>query len=136
MKREIQNKHHEKKSFKKEIRQKCILLKNTLEIIVFNALLHHLNNVVKRKQTAILLRHHKKLEKFRIRQNKHTSVKQNFQSCIAHNFSSYSLSQAEINALSLDYTKTYQRTSTEILFKQNLCHFTKNWLTVCQTFQK
>ena len=91
MKREIQNKHHEKKSFKKEIRQKCILLKNTLEIIVFNALLHHLNNVVKRKQTAILLHHHKKLEKFRIKQNKHTSVKQNnFQSCIGHNFSSYS----------------------------------------------
>ena len=64
-------------------------------------MLDHLNNVVKRKQTAILLRQHKKLEKFRIRQNKHTSVKQNnFQSCIAHNFSSCSLSQAEINALS------------------------------------
>ena len=64
-------------------------------------MLHHLNNVIKRKQTAILLRHHKKLEKFRIRQNKHASYKQNnFQSCIVHNFSSYSLSQAEINALS------------------------------------
>ena len=48
-----------------------------------------------------MLRHHRKLEKFRFRQNKHTSDNQNnFQSCIVHNFSSYSLSQAEINALS------------------------------------
>ena len=38
---------------------------------------------------------------FRIRQNKHKFYKQNnFQSCMVHNFSSYSLSQAEINALS------------------------------------
>ena len=101
MKTEIQNKHLEKKSFKKEIRQKCILLKSTLVIVLFNALLHNLNNVIKRKQTAICLRHHQKIEKFRIRQNKHTSDKQtSFQSCIVHNFSSYSLSQIEINALS------------------------------------
>ena len=101
METEIQNKHREKKSFKKEIRQKCILFKSTLGIVVFNALLHHLNNVIKRKHTAILLRHHRKLEKFRFRQNKHTSDNQNnFQNCIVHNFSSYSLSQAEINALS------------------------------------
>ena len=101
METEIQNKHREKKSFKKEIRQKCILLKSTLGIVVFNALLHHLNNVIKRKHTAILLRHHKKLEKCRYRQNKHTSDNQNnFESCIVRNFSSYSLSQAEINALS------------------------------------
>ena len=97
----IQNKHCEKKSFKKEIRQKCILITSTLGIVVFNALLHHLNNVIKRKQTAILLHHHKKLEKFRFRQNKHTSDKQNnFQSSIVHNFSLYSLSQTELNALS------------------------------------
>ena len=48
MKTEIQKKQREKKSFKKEIRQKCILLKSTLVIVVFNALLHHLNNVIKR----------------------------------------------------------------------------------------
>ena len=54
METQIQNKHREKKSFKKEIRQKFILLKSTLGIAVFNALLHHLNNVIKRKQTAIL----------------------------------------------------------------------------------
>ena len=65
---EIQNKHREKKSLKKEIRQKCILLKSTLGVVVFNALLHHINNVIKRKHTAILLRHHQKLEKFRFRQ--------------------------------------------------------------------
>ena len=101
METEIQRKHREKKSFKKEIRQKCILLKSTLVIVVFKALLHHLNNVIKWKQTAIFLRHHKKIEKFRIRQNKHTSDKQNnFRNCIVHNFSSYSLSQTEINALS------------------------------------
>ena len=55
METEIQNKHREKKSFKKEVRQKSILLKSTLGIVVFNALLHHLNNVIKRKQAAILL---------------------------------------------------------------------------------
>ena len=65
---EIQNKHREKKSLKKEIRQKCILLKSTLGVVVFNALLHHINNVIKRKHTVILLRHHQKLEKFRFRQ--------------------------------------------------------------------
>ena len=53
METEIQNEHHEKKSSKKEIRQKCIY-KSTLGIAVFNALLHRLNNVIKRKQTAIL----------------------------------------------------------------------------------
>ena len=53
METEIQNEHHEKKSFKKEIRQKCIY-KSTLGIAVFNALLHRLNNVIKRKLTAIL----------------------------------------------------------------------------------
>ena len=101
METQIQSEHCEKKLFKKEIRQRCILLKSTLGIVVFNALLHHLNNVIKRKQTAILLRHHRKLEKFRIKQNKHTSYKQNsFQCCIVHNFSSCSLWQAEINALS------------------------------------
>ena len=63
MKTEIQKKHREKKSFKKEIRQKCILLKGTLVIVVFNALLHHLNNVIKRKKTAICLRHHQKNRK-------------------------------------------------------------------------
>ena len=47
METEIQNKHREKKSFKKEIRQKCILLKSNLGIVVFNALLHHLNNFIK-----------------------------------------------------------------------------------------
>ena len=55
METEIQNKHRENKSFKKEVRQKSILLKSTLGIVIFNALLHHLNNVIKRKQTAILL---------------------------------------------------------------------------------
>ena len=127
METEIQKEHHEKKSFKKEIRQKCILLESTLGIAVFNALLHRLNNVIKRKQTAILSRNHKKLEEFRIRQNKHISYKQNnFQSCIVHNFSSYSLSQAEINALSFGLTRTCQQTLTEIPFKQNLSHFTKD----------
>ena len=127
MKREIQNKHHEKKSFKKEIRQKCILLTNTLEIIVFNALLHHLNNVVKRKQTAILLHHHKKLEKFRIKQNKHNLLNKTIFKVVLliifHHTLSCKLKKMHYPS---DYTKTYQRTSREIPFKQNLSHFTKN----------
>ena len=84
METEIENKHRDKKSFKEEIRQKCILLKSTLGIVVFNVLLHHLNNVIKRKKAAILLRH------------------------------------------LLDWTSTYQQTSTEIPLKQNLSHFTKD----------
>ena len=64
-------------------------------------MLHHFNNVIKWKQTAIFLRHHRKIEKFRIKQNKRTSDKQNnFQNCIVHIFSSDSLSQTETNALS------------------------------------
>ena len=43
---------------------------STLKIVVFIAFLHHLSNVIKKKQTAILLSHHEKLEKFRIRQKK------------------------------------------------------------------
>ena len=106
METEIQNKHRKKKSLEKEIRQKCIVLKSTLGIVVFNTLLHHLNKAIKRKQIAVLLRHHKELEKFRFRQNKPTSDKQNnFQSCIVHNFSSYSLSQTKINALSFGLDK-------------------------------
>ena len=84
METEIENKHRDKKSFKEEIGQKCILLESTLGIFVFNVLLHHLNNVIKRKKAAILLRH------------------------------------------LLDWTSTYQQTSTEIPLKQNLSHFTKD----------
>ena len=79
-----------------------LLNPSTLKIVVFIAFLHHLSNVIKRKQTAILLSHHEKLEKFRIRQKKKDkSDKQSkFQSCVVHNFSLYSFLPAEIYALS------------------------------------
>ena len=77
-----------------------LLNPSTLEIVVFIAFLHHLSDVIKRKQTAILS-HHEKLEKFRIRQKKKKSDKQNkFQSCIVHNFSLYSFLPAKIYAVS------------------------------------
>ena len=78
-----------------------LLNPSTLEIVVFIAFLHHLSDVIKRKQTVILLSRHEKLEKFRIRQKKNKSDKQNkFQSCIVHNFSLYSFLPAKIYAVS------------------------------------
>ena len=103
-----------------------LLNPSTLEIVVFIAFLHHLSDVIKRKQTAILS-HHEKLEKFRIRQKKINLInKTNFKVVLFIIFHCTLSCQPKYMQYLLDWTNTYQQTSTQIPFKQNLGHFTKN----------
>ena len=50
METQIQNKHREKKSFKKEIRQKFILLKSTLVIVLKRNKLQYCNVIIKNQK--------------------------------------------------------------------------------------
>ena len=98
-----------------------LLNPSTLKIVVFIAFLHHLSNVIKRKQTAILLSHHEKLEKFRIRQKKKINLinKANFKVVLFIIFHCTLSCQPKYMQYLLDWTNTYQQTSTQIPFKQN-----------------
>ena len=101
MESEIQSKHLEKKKLKKELRSVCIQLKSVLGLFLYNALLHKVSLAVKSRQKAILKCHENKLIKFRKNQNiVPENHKTSFAKCIAYNFSSYDLSDAEITALS------------------------------------
>ena len=52
MQTELDNKHHEKRKLRKEIRSTGIKLKSTLDLILFNALLHQLNVAIKSSQKS------------------------------------------------------------------------------------
>ena len=52
MQTELDNKHHEKRKLRKEIRSNRIKLKSTLDLILFNALLHQLNVAIKSSQKS------------------------------------------------------------------------------------
>ena len=101
METELQNKHQQKKKIKKEISSISFQLKNILGLYVYHAMFHHINIAVKSRRKSIRMRHGKKSVKFRQRQNidedynRHKIAKQ-----IIHNFSSYTLTDIEIKALS------------------------------------
>ena len=61
MQTKLDNKHHEKRKLRKEIRSVGIKLKSTLGLICFNALLHQLNIAIKSRQKSVIYRHQEKL---------------------------------------------------------------------------
>ena len=102
MESELQSKHREKKKLKKELTILNNQLKTSLNIILYNILIHQVNIAIKSRFKSIRLRHNKKLIKFRKSQqkcNKSTTQTELVRN-IVYNFSSYALSHQELNALS------------------------------------
>ena len=104
METELQNKHQQKKKIKKEISSINFQLKNILGLYLYHVMFHHINIAVKSRWKSIRMRHEKKLVKFWQKQNidedynSHKITKQ-----IIHNFSSYTLTDIEIKALSFGF---------------------------------
>ena len=102
MESQLQSKYREKKKLKKELTILNNQLKTSLNIILYNILIHQVNIAIKSRFKSIRLRHNKKLIKFRKSQqiyNKSTTQTELVRN-IVHNFSSYALSHEELNALS------------------------------------
>ena len=57
METELENKHHEKRKLRKEIRSIGMKLKSTFGFILFKALLHQVNIAIKSRQKAVICRH-------------------------------------------------------------------------------
>ena len=104
MQTEFGNKHHEKRTLRKEIRPTEIKLKSTLGFILFNALLQQFNIAIKSRQKSIICRHQKKLFILRTKQKQRLSdvnhIRDEYMKGIVHNYSSYVLSKDEEIALS------------------------------------
>ena len=66
MQTELENKHHEKRKLRKDIRSLGIRLKSTLGLILFNALLHQLNIAIKSRKKSVIYRHQKKFSRIAI----------------------------------------------------------------------
>ena len=95
----MENKHREKK--KKEIIAISNKLKGVLDFFLYNALVHKIELAVKSCFKSISLLCQKKLLKFRKAQTaKNCDINPSLIKHIVHNFSSYNLSQVEINTLS------------------------------------
>ena len=72
-----------------------------MSIVIYHTLLHKINIVVKSRPKAINKRHAKKLTKFNNRQNKtERQEPKQIPKNIVHNFSSYTLSNGDMVALS------------------------------------
>ena len=106
MESELQSKHREKKKLKNlQLTIVAILnnqLKSSLNILLYNTLIHQVNIAIKSRFKSIRLRHNKKLIKFRKSQqkcNKSTTQTELVRN-IVYNFSSYALSHQELNVLS------------------------------------
>ena len=101
MENELQCKHKGKKKVKTEKLQLDKRLRLCLNIVVYHTSLHQINIVVKSRLKAIGKRHAKKLPKFNNRQNKtERQEPKPIPKNVAHNFSSYTLSNDELVALS------------------------------------
>ena len=72
---QLQSKHREKKKLEKELTIFNNQLKTSLNIILYNVLIHQVNIAIKSRFKSIRLRHNKKLVKFR-KVNKYTTNQQ------------------------------------------------------------
>ena len=90
MESQLQSKYREKKKLKKELTILNNQLKTSLNIILYNALIHHVNIAIKSSFKSIRLCHNKKLIKFQKSQqiyNKSATQTELVRN-IVHNFSS------------------------------------------------
>ena len=92
MQTELDNKHHEKRKLRKEIRSTGMKLKSTLGLILFNSLLHQLNIAIKSRQKSVIYSHQKKLCNLRTKQKQSISdvnhIRDEHMKSIAHDYSS------------------------------------------------
>ena len=98
---ELLNKHFEKRKLKKDFREININLKLSLNVFLYNAVIHQVNIAIKSKVKSISRRHQKKLIKFRNRQTTPEKISENkyMKKHTVHNFSLYQLSEEEYKAL-------------------------------------
>ena len=101
MEDELQGKHHEKKNLKKDIKAPSIQLKSCLNVLIYSVLFHKINIAVRSRSDAVSKIHDKKLFNLRKQKNQRSLNDEEKQSKnIRHNFSSYSLTKEEVEALS------------------------------------
>ena len=100
MESEMENKHHEKKKLKKDIVLISNQLKTGLRVLLYNALLHQVNIAVGSRYKVISIRHQKKIVNLiKNQKNNYESNKPSLMKHMVHNFSSYALTEDEMNAL-------------------------------------
>ena len=95
MEMELQNKHREKRKLWKDIRSINVSLSTSLSVIVYNTLLNQINIAVKSRIKVIKLRHGRKLNNLKLKQETTNYVDERKQSYIkhtVHNFSFYVMS--------------------------------------------
>ena len=149
MEMELQNKHREKRKLWKDIRSINVSLSTSLSVIVYNTLLNQINIAVKSRIKVIKLRHGKKLNNWKWKQETTNYVderKQSYLKHTVHNFASYIMSNEEFTALSfgLDHhipTKS-KDVAIEVEFKQfprlieKLNTFTGQWVNIVKNQTK
>ena len=100
MESEMENKHHKKKKFKKDIVLISNQLKIGLGVLLYNVLLHQVNIAIRSRYKLISIRHQKKIIKFTKNQKKnYENNKSPLMKHMVHNFSSYALTEDEMIAL-------------------------------------
>ena len=120
--------HSEKKKLNKESTILNNQLKTSLNIILYNTLIHQVNIAIKSCFKSIRLRHNKKLIKFRKSQqkcNKSTTQTELVRN-IVYNFSSYALSHQELNALSYGLDHHIPTKANRNAVSTKLEHFFQN----------
>ena len=149
MEMELQNKYREKRKLWKDIRSINVSLSTSLSVIVYNTLLNQINIAVKSRIKVIKLRHGKKLNNWKWKQETTNYVderKQSYLKHTVHNFASYIMSNEEFTALSfgLDHhipTKS-KDVAIEVEFKQfprlieKLNTFTGQWVNIVKNQTK
>ena len=127
---EMQNKHFEKKKLKKDMKRIGIQLKDSLGLILCNALIYHINKAVNSRLEVISLRHNNKLIRLLEQQNKPRKDEQKkLHQQIVHNYSTYNtLSDDQYETLSfgldthilVKVSKNATYTEFEIFFQRLL----------------
>ena len=100
MESEMQSKHRKKKKLQKDTQSLNIQLKTPLNSAMCKTLMHQINIAIKSPSKFINLGHEKKLIEFRKNQQKIRKYKDpEILKRTLHNFSSYTLTSEEMNAL-------------------------------------
>ena len=128
MESQLQSKHRKKKKLKKESIILNNQVKTSFNIILYNTLIHQVNFAVKSRFKSLKLRQNKKLIKFRKNQPKYdksTTQTERVRN-IVHNFSSYPLSDEELDALSYGFGHFILTKANRNAVSKELAHFFQN----------
>ena len=127
MEDEMPKKHPEKKKLRKEIRSVSIQLKSCLTILVYTVLLQSINMVVRSRKKTINSRPQKKLLKLRKGQYNCNEIA-NIQKNIIHNFSTYTLTKNEEEALTYELDQHIPSSTDKNTIKTEFAYFYQNIL--------